>query len=81
MSPTSSLPLPLRSLLDPEHVVLNALGKRIPFELAVGVNGMFWVNAGQHAHVVLITNALLNSEFLSAAQASAMVQQLLQRVL
>lgn len=76
----SPRPLP-HSLLDPEHVVLNALGKRLPFELAVGLNGMFWVNAAQQAHVVVITNALLNSEFLSPVEATAMTDTLLRKLL
>ena len=70
----------LCSLLDPNNTVLNALGKRLPFELAVGLNGAFWVNAAEPQHVVLVSNAILNSEFLSASEATSMVDQLLKRV-
>lgn len=34
-----------RRLLDPECAVLTELGAAIPFEVAVGVNGVVWVQA------------------------------------
>ena len=57
--------------------VLQLLGKRIPFELAVGVNGRVWVNAAKKAHMVLVANALKNAEHLTEQQARVMVHRLM----
>lgn len=81
MTRPAPLPPSSHSLLDPDHVVLNALGKRLPFELAVGLNGQFWVNAAQPSHVIVVTNAILNSEFLPPAAAASMVESLLRKAL
>ena len=80
LSRTAAHGLSHYSLLDPDHPVLNALGKRLPFELAVGLNGCFWVNASAPQHVVVVSNAILNSEFLSVSEASSMVDQLLKKL-
>ncbi|CAK4085000.1 unnamed protein product [Aphanomyces euteiches] len=67
-----------KSLLEDDCVVLTALGKSVPFELAVGVNGVVWLNSKSNADTILITNAILNSEGLNAAQSEAMVARLIQ---
>ncbi len=67
-------------LLSPDCVVLQELGKLLPFEIAVGQNGRVWVHSNSSTHTILATNAILNSEFLSPAQTRDMVQQLLKRV-
>ncbi|OQS07022.1 exosome complex exonuclease RRP40 [Thraustotheca clavata] len=66
-----------KSLLKDECVVLSALGRAIPFEIAVGFNGIIWVNSGTCQDTILITNAILNSEGLPEAQVEAMVDKLI----
>ncbi len=66
------------SLLKDDNVVLPALGKAIPFELAVGYNGIIWVNSKSCHDTILITNAILNAECLSLSQSEAMVHRLIQ---
>jgi len=65
-----------KSLMSTQCPVLAYLGKRIPFEICVGINGRVWVNSGSVSNTILITNAILNSEFLSPKQTSLLVQQL-----
>ena len=57
--------------------VLTALGAALAFELAVGQNGRVWVGGADAGAVVLVANALGNSERLSAGQAHIMVRKLL----
>lgn len=40
-----------RRLLDPDCVLLNALGEAVPFEVVVGVNGVVYVRAHSGAYV------------------------------
>ncbi|KAJ2385032.1 exosome non-catalytic core subunit rrp40, partial [Coemansia sp. RSA 2559] len=61
-----------RRLMDAKAPVLNALGSEIPFETAIGLNGRVWVNTETPATTVLVTNAIKNSEFLSAKQCKQM---------
>ncbi|KAI9203301.1 uncharacterized protein BJ171DRAFT_443542 [Polychytrium aggregatum] len=65
-----------RNLLKAENAVLSALGERIPFEIAVGMNGRVWVNAGSSRHIVLVVNAIKNSEHVSPEKAKDLVRAL-----
>lgn len=66
-----------RSLLRPDCAVLNALGKHLVFEVAVGMNGAVWLRStGGALETTLIRNAILNAEGLTDVQAEVMVEQL-----
>ncbi|PON73778.1 Exosome complex RNA-binding protein 1/RRP40/RRP [Parasponia andersonii] len=55
-----------RTLLSsPPCPVLEALGKKISFEVAVGLNGRVWVNAASPSTVIITANAIMKSESLS----------------
>ncbi|KAJ0985846.1 hypothetical protein J5N97_004202 [Dioscorea zingiberensis] len=64
---------------SPTCPVLEYLGKKLAFETAIGLNGRVWVNAPSPSTVVLVSNAIINSEFLSGAQQRIMVEKLMQR--
>eukprot|EP00850_Spirogloea_muscicola_P007352 SM000037S13487 [mRNA] locus=s37:134276:136835:- [translate_table: standard] len=67
-----------RMLLSrPTCAVLAALGENMSFELAVGLNGRVWVNTASPASTVLVSNGIMNAEFLSPAQQQIMVKKLL----
>lgn len=66
-------------LSSPTCPVLNVLGKKLSFEIAVGLNGRVWVNSSSQSIVILVTNAIIGSEFLSGVQQKIMVEKLLQR--
>jgi len=63
-------------LLEDDCPILRYLGKTIPYEIAVGMNGRIWVKSGSKKNVILISNAILNSEFLKSTQIQAMVNKL-----
>ncbi|CAN6469410.1 unnamed protein product [Victoria cruziana] len=67
-------------LSKPTCPILEALGKKLSFEIAVGLNGRVWVNASSPSTVVLVSNAVMTSEQLSGTQQKIMVEKLLRRV-
>ncbi|KAJ7950053.1 Exosome complex exonuclease RRP40 [Quillaja saponaria] len=60
--------------------VLDALGKKLSFEIAVGLNGRVWVNGASPSTVIIVANAIMNSESLSGVQQRIMVEKLLQKI-
>eukprot|EP00741_Cyanophora_paradoxa_P025281 tig00000361_g24400.t1 len=68
-----------KALMDPDCVVLTELGSHLPFEIAVGANGRVWVKANLVSHSILLANAVLNSELLTAAQCRKMVRRLVEQ--
>lgn len=76
LSGTCSLHL-ARKLLNNECKILKVISSRVPFEIAVGINGRFWVCAQKNDQTILIYNAILNSEFLNdIKEMEAMVEEL-----
>nr|KYP63937.1 Putative exosome complex exonuclease rrp40 [Cajanus cajan] len=67
-------------LSSPTCPVLDALGKKLSFEIAVGLNGRVWVNAASPPTTIIVANAIMNSETLSGAQQRIMVENLLQKI-
>ncbi|XP_010251261.1 PREDICTED: putative exosome complex component rrp40 isoform X1 [Nelumbo nucifera] len=66
-------------LSSPTCPVLEALGKKLSFEIAIGLNGRVWVNAASPSTVILVSNAIMNSESLSGVQQRIMVEKLMQK--
>jgi exosome complex component RRP40 len=72
-----SVPLALaRALRSPRSAVLNCLGKAIPFEIAVGANGLVWVHSKHPAHTIVVCNAIRNSEHLDDVGTEVMCRKL-----
>ncbi|MQL95068.1 hypothetical protein Taro_027733 [Colocasia esculenta] len=63
---------------SPTCPVLEALGKKLSFETAIGLNGRVWVNASSPKTIIAVANAIMNSESLSAVQQRIMVEKLMQ---
>ncbi|KAJ7961158.1 Exosome complex exonuclease RRP40 [Quillaja saponaria] len=67
-------------LSSPTCPVLDALGKKLSFEIAVGLNGRVWVNGASPSTIIIVANAIMNSESLSGVQQRIMAEKLLQRI-
>ncbi|KAL0798189.1 hypothetical protein Bca101_053363 [Brassica carinata] len=67
-------------LSSPTCPVLEALGKKLSFEIATGLNGRVWVNAAAPRSVIIVANAIMNSETLSPTQQRIMVEKLLAKI-
>ncbi|KAK4375651.1 hypothetical protein RND71_006328 [Anisodus tanguticus] len=76
----SSTGLSRMLLSSPTCPVLEGLGKKLAFEIAVGLNGGVWVNAEHKSSIILVANAIMNSESLTPVQQKIMVERLLDRV-
>ena len=62
-----------RKLLgSPPAVILEALGSALKFDMAAGANGRVWVHAESVPTVIMVVNALTNSERLTDAQVRTM---------
>ncbi|KNC51003.1 exosome complex component rrp40 [Thecamonas trahens ATCC 50062] len=70
----------VRRLFNPKCAVLAALGARLPFEVALGLNGRVWIDSASPLHTIVIANAILNSEFLTDAEVTVMVNRLLAKL-
>ncbi|KZV56559.1 protein binding protein [Dorcoceras hygrometricum] len=76
----SSTGLSRMLLKSPTCPVLEVLGKKLAFEIAVGLNGRVWVNATSPSIVILVANTILQTESLSPTQQKIRVESLLQRL-
>ncbi|KAM3714809.1 hypothetical protein ACJW31_01G362100 [Castanea mollissima] len=65
---------------SPTCPVLDALGKKLSFDTAVGLNGRVWVNASSPSTVIVAANAIMNLESLSGVQQRIMVEKLIQNL-
>ncbi len=61
-----------RRLLDPGCALLSTLGHAMPFEIAVGVNGLVWVSAARTDHAAAVATAIEGAEHLDEAQCAGM---------
>lgn len=66
-----------KRLLCKNNATLETLGNAIPFELVVGVNGKVWIHAETAKNIIIVHNAILNSENLTEEECEAMVNHLL----
>ncbi|KAL9648819.1 hypothetical protein ABK040_003751 [Willaertia magna] len=65
-----------RKLLDPNCYLLKAISDYVSFEVAVGLNGRVWINSDSNNDIILIGNAIQNSEHLSQEEVMKMLNYL-----
>ena len=66
-----------RQCLAADSIVLNEIGRYLPFEIAVGLNGRIWVNSTSNLNTMVIANAIINSEYLNSEKVVSMVKKLI----
>ncbi len=66
--------------MKPGNCVLNELAKALKFEIAVGANGLLWVNSPNFAHTTAILNAVASSESLDEEETVTMVDAIIQNL-
>ncbi|KAF9961444.1 exosome non-catalytic core subunit rrp40 [Modicella reniformis] len=69
-----------RRLLDPKTLILRLLGQHTPFETVIGMNGKIWVDSESPKKIILICNAIKNSEFLSDTECKTMVKTVIEKL-
>ena len=55
----------VRKILNPACPLVKILGREIPFDIAVGMNGKIWVKAKSIQATIAIGNAILSAEHLT----------------
>eukprot|EP00128_Syssomonas_multiformis_P004373 Colp12_sorted_trinity150504_noHs@22458 len=69
-----------RRLSSSKNNVLQSLAKRVPFEMALGMNGRVWVKSTAPATTIAVARAVSCAEFMTQKQADAMVSKLFDRI-
>uniref|UniRef100_A0A1B6LDT9 Exosome complex component RRP40 n=1 Tax=Graphocephala atropunctata TaxID=36148 RepID=A0A1B6LDT9_9HEMI len=52
----------IRKLLNPQCPLLNYLGKEVPYEIAIGLNGKVWVNTKSVKGTIAVASAIIAAE-------------------
>jgi len=66
----------VRKLLSPDCPLLKALGKAVPFEVAVGMNGRIWLRGRTAKDTISLANAISAAEFMTNDECTRMVAKL-----
>jgi len=63
----------VRKITSKDCVLVKALGKHLPFEIACGMNGRIWVKAASIKNTIIVCNAISNCEFMNNDQIKLMI--------
>ena len=63
-------------ILSSQSEVLQRLGKSLPFEIAVGLNGRIWMNGRSTNETLALSHAISGAELLNKEQVKDMVRKL-----
>ena len=66
----------LYRILSTQSELLQRLGKSLPFEIAVGLNGRIWVNGRSTDETLTLAHAISGAELLDKEQVKHMVRKL-----
>ena len=66
----------VRKLLSKECVLLQTLGKSIPFEIAVGMNGRVWLRARSVKETMVLAQAVQAAELMTNSEIVVMCNKL-----
>lgn len=64
----------VRKITSKDCILVKALGKQLPFELACGMNGRIWVKAGSIKNTITVCNAISNCEFMHNDQIKLLIR-------
>ncbi|PSN53314.1 Exosome complex component RRP40 [Blattella germanica] len=66
----------IRKILNPQCCLLKTLGRDIPYDISVGMNGKIWVKAKSVRATIAIGNAILGAEHLNEEEIKIMCNKL-----
>lgn len=64
-------------MLSPKFILLKTLGKSLPYEIAVGMNGRIWLKGRSTSETIAIANAICSSEYMTDEQVKPKVNKLI----
>lgn len=68
----------VHQLLQNDNPVLNILGKKIKFDITIGMNGVVWVNSESVRHTIIIINTLSKVDAVPNIDVATMVDRAIQ---
>lgn len=68
-----------KHLLDPKCMILKAIGEKVSYEIAIGMNGKVWVSSESPKLTIHISMAIQNSENMNEMKIKEMVKKLFQK--
>ncbi|KAJ3000728.1 Exosome component 3 [Globomyces sp. JEL0801] len=63
-----------RSLMNPEHPILQAFGSVSAFEIVVGLNGRIWINAEKNRTIILLSNLIKRADGCASAKLQNLIE-------
>jgi len=63
-------------ILATQSELLQRLGKALPYEIAVGLNGRVWLNGRSTNETLALANAINGAEWLNDRQVKDMIRKL-----
>jgi exosome complex component RRP40 len=69
-----------RKILSMQSELLQQLGKSMPYEIAVGLNGRIWVNGRSTQETLAITDVISSAEFMNKQQIKDTVRKLINKL-
>ncbi|XP_063900964.1 putative exosome complex component rrp40 [Zophobas morio] len=65
-----------RRLLKPHCVILESMGKLLPYEITVGLNGRIWVNSTSIENTIQLVSLIQKSEYMTDKQICIIIKEL-----
>ena len=66
-----------RKMISNEYPLLEAIGKNLKFEICIGLNGRVWIAGENCKETILISNSLVQCEFLDKKQINSVFKKLM----
>ncbi|XP_064626629.1 exosome complex component RRP40-like [Lineus longissimus] len=66
-----------RKILSPDCVLLKTLGRSMPYEIAIGMNGRIWIKGRSAGEAIAIYNGITCAEHMDNEQIKVMCKKLL----
>jgi exosome complex component RRP40 len=63
-------------LLKPHCVILESMGKLLPYEITVGLNGRIWVNSTSIENTIQLVSLIQKSEYMTDKQICIIIKEL-----
>jgi len=68
----------VRRILAPDSKLLECLGKKYKYEIAIGMNGRIWTNAKNIETTITISNIISQLQYIPKSQYNELCDQIMQ---
>ncbi|XP_074642391.1 exosome complex component RRP40-like [Tubulanus polymorphus] len=71
----------VRKVLSPECPLLKLLGKSMPYETAIGMNGRVWIKGRSTVETIALANGISDAEFITNDKCKQLSQTVMDKIL